>query len=241
MVENALLKVENAGKRFGGNWAVRNVSMTINKGEIVAVIGPNGAGKTTLFNMITNFLRPTEGKVYVKGKNVTTYSPDKMCNIGVTRTFQIVKPFPDLTVLENVIVGALKDERNVDKARERALKYIKIVGLEKFKDQQADSLPIGNRKRLELARALATEPEIIMLDEVMGGLNDEETEEVMDLIAKLNRKGLTILLIEHNMHAINTLAGKIIVLSYGEKIAEGTPSEVTSNELVIEAYLGKDD
>lgn len=236
-----LLDITNVGKRFGGNWAVRNVDMKVNKGEIVGVIGPNGAGKTTLFNMITCFLRPTEGEVFFKGQNITKLTSDKICHLGVTRTFQIVKPFVDLTVLENVTVGALKNERNVQKAKENAIKYIDIVGLSSMKNEKADSLPIGNRKRLEFARALATEPELIMLDEVMGGLNDQETEEVITLVKKLKEQGLTIMLIEHNMHAINNLADRIVVLSYGEKLAEGSPTEVTSNELVIEAYLGKDE
>ncbi len=239
--KSALLKLENVGKRFGGNWAIKGVDMSVNKGELVGIIGPNGAGKTTLFNMITRLLEPTEGMIFFKGKEISRLTPNKICDIGISRTFQIVKPFGQLSVLENVAIGALKHENVVKKAKEKAREYIELVGLGSFADVPANSLPIGNRKRLELARALATEPELIMLDEVMGGLNDVETEEMMALISKLHKEGLTILLIEHNMHALMSLSEKVVVLCYGEKLAEGSATEVASNQDVIEAYLGRDD
>ncbi|NEU30967.1 ABC transporter ATP-binding protein [bacterium LRH843] len=238
---SALLNIENVGKRFGGNWAIKGVNMSVNKGDIIGIIGPNGAGKTTLFNMITCFLEPTEGNIYFKDKEITRLTPNKICDIGISRTFQIVKPFGQLSVLENVTIGALKNEKVVRKAKEKAREYVELVGLSAYSDQPSNSLPIGNRKRLELARALATEPELIMLDEVMGGLNDTETEEMMKLISDLHKRGLTILLIEHNMHALMSLSEKVVVLCYGEKLAEGTAQEITSNKDVIEAYLGKED
>lgn len=238
--KSALLKVENLGKRFGGNWAIKGVDIEVEKGELVGIIGPNGAGKTTLFNMITCFLPPTEGKIFFKERDVTKLTPHQVCELGIARTFQIVKPFGQMTVLENVAIGALKNETSVKTAKEIAETFIDLVGLSDFKDHPASSLPIGHRKRLELARALATEPELIMLDEVMGGLNDYETEEMMTLVKKLHDSGLTIMLIEHNMHALMSLSERVIVLCYGEKLAEGTAEEVAANPLVIEAYLGRD-
>jgi branched-chain amino acid transport system ATP-binding protein len=235
-----LLEVKNLGKRFGGNWAIRGVDFSIKQNEIVGVIGPNGAGKTTLFNMMTGFLRPTEGTVFFKGKDITKLDPHQICKIGISRTFQIVKPFSGLSVLENVMVGVLNKENNISRARKKAKEYIDLVGLSAFTDSLASSLPIGNRKRLEVARAIATNPEVIMLDEVMGGLNDDETLEMMDIIKKLHKEGLTILLIEHNMHALMSLSERVIVLCYGEKLAEGTSMEVSSNQKVIDAYLGSD-
>lgn len=239
--ESALLNLNNIGKRFGGNWAIKGVNMSVQKGELIGIIGPNGAGKTTLFNMITCLLEPTEGRIFFKNKEISKLTPNKICDRGISRTFQIAKPFGQLTVLENVAIGALKNEKAVKKAKEKAREYIELVGLGAYVDQPAHSLPIGNRKRLELARALATEPELIMLDEVMGGLNDTETTEMMNLISKLHKKGLTILLIEHNMHALMSLSEKVVVLCYGEKLAEGSAEEIASNKEVIEAYLGRDD
>ncbi|NWQ43417.1 ABC transporter ATP-binding protein [Bacillus sp. EB106-08-02-XG196] len=235
-----MLEVKNLGKRFGGNWAIKDVDISINKNDLIGVIGPNGAGKTTLFNMMTGFLKPTEGEVYFKGKDITNLSSHQISKNGISRTFQIVKPFGGLSVLENVMVGALNKESNVTKAREKANEYIELVGLTPFRDVHANSLPIGNRKRLEVARAIATDPEVIMLDEVMGGLNDDETKEMMDIVKTLHKKGLTILLIEHNMHALMSLSERVVVLCYGEKLAEGTAAEVSSNQKVIDAYLGSD-
>ncbi|MEH7014124.1 ABC transporter ATP-binding protein [Neobacillus niacini] len=235
-----LLEVKKLGKRFGGNWAIKDVDISINQNEIIGVIGPNGAGKTTLFNMMTGFLKPTEGEVFLRNKDITNLESHQICKKGVSRTFQIVKPFSGLSVLDNVMVGVLNKENNVSKARKRAKEYIDLVGLSAFIDAPASSLPLGNRKRLEVARAVATDPEVIMLDEVMGGLNDDETVEMMDIIKKLHKEGLTILLIEHNMHALMTLSERVVVLCYGEKLAEGTPKEVSSNQKVIEAYLGSD-
>lgn len=235
-----LLKVEKIGKRFGGNWAIRGVDITINQNELIGVIGPNGAGKTTLFNMMTGFLNPTEGEVFFKEKNITKLKSHDICKSGISRTFQIVRPFSGLSVLDNVMVGVLNKENNVSKAREKAKEYIDIVGLSPFIDAPAGSLPLGNRKRLEVARAIATNPEVVMLDEVMGGLNDDETVEMMDIIRKLHKEGLTIMLIEHNMHALMSLSQRVVVLCYGEKLAEGTAEEVSSNQKVIDAYLGSD-
>lgn len=235
-----LLELKNLGKRFGGNWAIKGVNLEVHSGDILGIIGPNGAGKTTLFNMVTGFLKPTEGEVYLKGEKLTGGKPEKISKKGIARTFQIVKPFGQLSVLDNIMVGALKHESKVPKAREKAKEYADLVGLTPFLHVPAGTLTIGNRKRLEVARALATQPELILLDEVMGGLNDTETVEMMRIIESLHQGGLTILIIEHNMHALMSLSKKVAVLCYGEKLAEGTPEEVSSNQDVIDAYLGSE-
>ncbi|SFE93162.1 ABC transporter ATP-binding protein [Alteribacillus iranensis] len=239
--KSKLLEINNLGKSFGGNWAIKGVDITVRKGELLGIIGPNGAGKTTLFNMVTGFLKPTEGIIRFKDKDIANLKPHNICNIGIARTFQIVKPFGNLSVLENVTIGVLRYERDVNKAKEIAREKVKLVGLEKYMDTTASSLPLGHRKRLEMARALATDPEVIMLDEVMGGLNDDETAEMMNLVKTLHNKGLTILLIEHNMHALMSLSERVVVLCYGKKLADGTTDEISSNQEVIEAYLGSDD
>ncbi|WP_240374407.1 ABC transporter ATP-binding protein [Bacillus piscicola] len=235
------LEVKNLGKSFGGNWAIKDINMSVNRGELLGIIGPNGAGKTTLFNMVTGFLKPTEGSISYQEKDISNLKPHKICNIGIARTFQIVKPFGNLSVLENVTIGALRYEKDVNKAKKIAHEKVKFVGLGEYSHTTASSLPLGHRKRLEMARALATDPEIIMLDEVMGGLNDEETADMMQLVKELHNDGLTIMLIEHNMHALMSLSERVVVLCYGKKLADGTPNEVSSNADVIEAYLGSDD
>ncbi|WP_062234693.1 ABC transporter ATP-binding protein [Fictibacillus sp. FJAT-27399] len=234
------LQLKGIGKRFGGNWAIKDVDLDVKQGEMIGIIGPNGAGKTTLFNMITGFLNPTEGDVYFKDQQVTNHKPPAICQRGIARTFQIVKPFGHLSVLENVMVGLLTYENNVIKAREKAKYYVDLAGLSRFLDMPANSLSIGNRKRLELARALATKPELVLLDEVMGGLNDEETEEMIQIIKGLHKEGLTIVIIEHNMHALMSLSERVVVLCYGQKLAEGNPEEISTNKDVIDAYLGRE-
>lgn len=241
MAKKPLLQLSNLGKRFGGNWAIKGVDLNVRQSDMIGIIGPNGAGKTTLFNMVTGFLQPTQGDVQFKGETITGHKPEKICHMGMARTFQIVKPFGQMSVLENVMIGVLKEESRITSAREKAKEYVDQVGLGAFRDVPAASLPIGNRKRLEVARALAARPELLLLDEVMGGLNDDETQEMMSLILALHKSGITIMLIEHNMQALMTLSQRVVVLCYGEKLAEGTPAEVSSNQQVINAYLGGND
>jgi branched-chain amino acid transport system ATP-binding protein len=232
-----MLKVRNLTKRFGGLTAVNQVSFTVEEGEIVGLIGPNGAGKTTAFNCITGFLRPDEGKVELGGKDITGLVPNLITKLGMVRTFQIVKPFGKMTVEENVAVGALLNHP-VETAKKIAKEKLALVGLDKFASAQASSLPIGHRKRLEMARALATEPKVLLLDEVMGGLNTKEIQDMIETIRQLRENGLTILFIEHHMEAIMELSDRIITMHQGEKIAEGTPDEIAKHPKVMEAYFG---
>jgi branched-chain amino acid transport system ATP-binding protein len=213
--------------------------MGINEGEIVGLIGPNGAGKTTLFNCITGFYRPDGGSARFEGRDITRLSADQVCHAGIARTFQIVRVFKDMTVLENVMVGALCRTSNPARAREEALKTLAFTGLAEKKDVPAGSLTIADRKRLELARALATQPKMLMLDEAMAGLNPMETREAVELLRKINAQGVTLIVVEHVMEAIMTISDRIMVLDYGRKIAEDVPQNIAVNEEVIKAYLGE--
>jgi len=235
----ALLEVRNLTKRFGGLVANHRINLDINEGEIVGLIGPNGAGKTTLFNCIAGYYKPDEGTVRFMGKDITGHPPERVCKEGIARTFQLVKIFKDMTVLENVMVGALARARNTREARELAMEILEFVGEADKKDVLAGSLTIADKKRLEMARALATKPKLLMLDEVMAGLNPAEVSEAVDLILKIREQGITVFLVEHVMAAIMPISDRIIVLDSGEKIAEGLPEEIASNERVIKAYLGE--
>ncbi|HET7911073.1 MAG TPA: ABC transporter ATP-binding protein [Pseudolabrys sp.] len=235
----ALLSVNGISKRFRGLLAVDSVTFDIPDGEIFAVIGPNGAGKTTLFNMIAGVLAPTAGSITFAGERIEGLSPDKICRRGLGRTFQIVRPFPALTVEDNVIVGALLHRHDVDDAREHARNVLRRLDLYAKRNQTASALTLPDRKRLELARALATDPKLLLLDEVMAGLRPMEVDGVVATLRELNRKsGLTILLIEHVMRAVMALAARILVLHHGAAIAEGTPDAVVRNPAVIDSYLG---
>jgi len=237
-----LLKGENVSKYFGGLAALSDVTFQIDKGEIVGLIGPNGAGKTTLVNVITGIYSASEGKIRFREEDITHAKRHYIGRMGIARTFQIVKTFSGMTVAENVLIGALFGKSGAKRTTQEALKkaeeVLEFVGLDKKKDIPVDETTIPDRKRLELAKALAMEPELLFLDEVMAGLRPKEMEDVMALIKELNRNGITILLIEHVMKAIMGISDRVIVLHEGRLIADGSPEEISKNEKVIEAYLG---
>ena len=236
-----LLSVEEISKSFGGLRALEGVSFEVERGETIGIIGPNGAGKTTLFNVISGFYSPDGGKIHFNGKPTHGLRPDEICKMGLTRTFQIVQPFPDLSVLDNVLIGALVKTPQVKKARKKAMEVLEAVQMADRSEAMAKKLTLADRKRLEVAKALATDPQILLMDESMAGLTPTEAYQTIELIRKLKEGGLTFVLIEHVMEIIMNLSDRIIVLNYGQKIAEGTPQEVTSNSKVIEAYLGEEE
>jgi len=239
----AILEGRRLTKDFKGLRANSEIDFSLSEGEILGLIGPNGAGKTTLVNMIGGSLAPTGGDILFKGKSIRGLSPYKIGRLGIARTFQIVKPFPHLTVLENVGVGAMFGRggkgRSAAKALDAARETVAMVGLEKFRDQAADQLNVASRKRLEIAKTLAMNPEVVLFDEVMAGLNPKEIDAAVELIGRIRDGGVSILIIEHVMRAIKAICDRVFVLHHGEKIATGSPQEIFSDEEVIRAYLGK--
>src|SRR6202790_5106869 len=232
------LVIRGLSKRFGGLRAVQDVSFAVKENETVALIGPNGAGKTTSFNLITGFQRPDAGSVMAYGREIVGLKPHDVCAHGLARTFQVAKPLGAMTVLNNVMTGAFLRDKNTAAAREKAREAIDFVGLSAKEQTAAKDLTTIDQRRLEMARALATEPRLLLLDEVMAGLNPSEIDQAGALVGKLSQRGLTIIIVEHVMRAIMAVARHIVVLDHGQKIAEGSPKDVVANEEVVRAYLG---
>jgi branched-chain amino acid transport system ATP-binding protein len=234
-----MLELRNLTKFFGGLGAVVELSFQVKEGEIFGLIGPNGSGKTTIFNLINGFYPPTSGEVLFKGEPITGLKPNVVCKKGIARTFQVVKPLSRMTVLENVMASAFLRVNSLAEAQEEALKMLEFCSLVHRKDYLAKSLTIGDRKRLEITRALATRPELILLDETAAGLNPAELDQAIELIKKIREQGITVLIVEHIMKVIMSISDRIHAINYGQTIAEGTPQEVANNKAVIEAYLGE--
>jgi branched-chain amino acid transport system ATP-binding protein len=234
-----LLEVKELSKRFGGVVALDGVNIKINRGELVGIIGPNGAGKTTFYNCITGFYPPTAGRVFFEGKDVTGLPSHKLCRMGMARTFQIPRPFMSMTLLENVMVGALGVGKSLREAKEKAKEILSFLKLEELADKPISKLNFNYRRRCELARALATNPKLLMLDETFAGLNPSEIDEMVRLVKKVHESGVTIMLTEHVMKVVMSLAERIVVFHQGKVIAEGSPKEIVNDSRVVEAYLGQ--
>lgn len=235
-----MLRIEGATKQFGGLKAVNDVSLNIKKGDVVGIIGPNGSGKTTLFNLISGLYPLTSGKIYYKDQDITSLPSNKIANLGIARTFQVVKPFEHISAKENVMVGAFQRYPKRADAEKKALEVMKFLGIEKYENVLPSNMPLAMKKQLEIARILSLDPEMILLDEVMGGLNSKETEEITSVIEKIRNKGITVLIIEHKMKAIMRLSDKVAVLNNGALIEYDVPKKVVSNPDVMKAYLGED-
>ena len=233
-----ILTVENLSKSFGGIHANRDISFNVEEGSILGVIGPNGAGKSTLFDLITGFTKPDTGKVKFFDKNIFGISPDKISNLGVGRTFQKLKPFADQTLLENVMIGAFVKEKDIKRARDRALEIIDFVDLIEKRHHFAKELSTGQRKRLEMARAMAIDPKLLLMDEVTGGVDQKTIPGLVELVKKLKKTGVTIITIEHNINIIMEISDNVLALDQGKRIAFGEPKEIQNNKQVIDAYLG---
>jgi branched-chain amino acid transport system ATP-binding protein len=235
----SLLEVKKVSRFFGGLTAVKDVSFEVNKGEIMGLIGPNGAGKTTLFNVVNGFFAPSRGEVLFKGERISGLKPHKICQRGMARTFQVVKPLQRMSVLDNVIASAFLRAKSKSEAVRIAEEILDFFGLAGERNMISRGLPLGKRKRLEIARALATQPDLLLLDESFAGLNPSELDESIGIIRKIKARGITIMIIEHHMKVIMSISDRIVVLCYGEKLAEGSPHEIGGNPQVIEAYLGE--
>ncbi|MCM3116990.1 ABC transporter ATP-binding protein [Neobacillus sp. MER 74] len=251
-----VLEIKNISKNFGGISALTDVTFSIHEGEIYGLIGPNGAGKTTMFNVITNMFPPSSGEISFIGESITGLKPYKITDKGICRTFQNIRLFSQMTALENVLVGGhsrsksgvlsgvfqTKSQRlEEERLHQTAKELLELVGLSPYKDVDAENLAYGQQRRLEIARALASHPKLLLLDEPAAGMNETETEELFDLIKKVQQRGITVLLIEHDMPLVMKLCDRITVLNFGKKLAEGTPEEIQNNQAVIEAYLGKEE
>ncbi|HEX7622629.1 MAG TPA: ABC transporter ATP-binding protein [Anaeromyxobacteraceae bacterium] len=239
MTTTPILEIRHVSRFFGGLAANSDVSFSMQEGMIMGLIGPNGAGKTTLFNCITGFYPPSRGEIFFRGHRVNGLTPDKVCKLGMARTWQKVRPLAKMTVRDNVMVGALARTNSLATAGELAMQQLRHVRLEHKAAALAGGLPIGERKKLEVARVLATQPTLVLLDEVMGGLNPAESEEIIQLILETKRRGITQMVIEHDMKAIMRISDRIVVLNSGEKLAEGLPREIVENQEVVTAYLGE--
>jgi len=235
----SFLVINKVSRFFGGLSALTNVSFEISKGDIVGLIGPNGAGKTTLFNVVNGFYKPSKGEVFFRGRTISGLKPHQICQKGIARTFQVVKPLQRMSVFDNVLASTFLRTASRGEATKLALDILQFTGLFEERDTISKGLPLGMRKRLEIARALATQPELLLLDESFAGLNPTELNEPIQIIRRIREKGITIMIIEHHMKVIMSISDRIVVLNYGEKIAEGTPQEIRHNPLVVEAYLGE--
>ncbi len=236
----AVLEAKNVSMYFGELTALKDIHLSVDEGEILGLIGPNGAGKTTFFNCITGFLNASRGEIFYKRQNITREAPHSICHLGICRTFQIVQSFSEMTVLENVMMGAFCRHPHTSDSMAKAEEILELTGLSEKKDQLAGSLTLADQKRIELARTIATEPRLVLLDEVMAGLNPQETEEAIELIKKVHQKGLTLIVVEHVMEVIMNISQRIAVFDSGELIVDGPPADVVKDDRVIKAYLGEE-